>query len=156
VNWLRRRLIVLGVFAVLGGTAWFYGGRPAAPPNQPEGPEVVDEMQRAVKLEQQRLLLLWRHEQQDKVVHDLAAGRCTLLAAAARLRALYKEDSVTDHVLRYSYPAPTEEERVCRWVIDYFRTSQKGEAGTPEVVERLERELREHLERGTLRLPGSE
>lgn len=156
MNWLRRRLIVLGVFAVLAGTAWVYEDRPAAPPNQPEGQEAVDEQERAVKLEQQRQLLLWRHDQKDKVVHDLAAGRCTLLAAAARVRALSKKDSVTDHVLRYSYPAPTEEERVCRWVIDYFQTAQKGEAGTPEVVEHLERELREHLERGTLRLPGSE
>jgi hypothetical protein len=155
VNWLRRRLIVLGVFAVLAGTAWVFGGRPAPPPNRPEG-QVVDESERAVKLEQQRQLLLWRHEQQGQVVHDLAAGRCTLLAAAARFRAVCKKDPVIDRVVRSNYPASTEEERVCRWVIDYFRTSQEGEAGTPEVVERLQEELREHLGRGTLRLPRPE
>jgi hypothetical protein len=58
-----------------------------------------------------------------------------------------------DHVLRDTYLAPTEEERMCLWVIAYTRTDQEGKAGTPALVARLEKEMQEHLKRGTLRLP---
>jgi hypothetical protein len=113
----------------------------------------VNEEEHAARLEERRQLLLWRHRQLEQVIRELLANRCTLLAAAARFRALYQPDPVIEQALRDTYPAPTEDERLCRWVIAYFRTDQRDEPGTPEVAERLERELREHLERGTLQLP---
>jgi hypothetical protein len=148
MNWSRRLLVLLGV-ALLAGTVWIFWDGPTAP----EGQSLPDEKERGSELEERRQHLLWRHHRQSQVVQDLVTGRCTLLAAAARFRALYRKDSVLDQALRDTYPAPTEDERICRWVINYTRTDQDGNPWTAELVARLERELREHLEHGTLQIP---
>jgi hypothetical protein len=153
MNWLRRLLVLLVVF-LLGGSVWLYrGGASPSPQDRPGGQDLMDEKERGSRLEQRRQVLLDRHREQAHVIQDLAAGRCTLLAAAGRFRALFRGDALIDHALRDTYPAATEEERLCRWVIGYTRTDRGDDPGTPALVGRLEREMKEHVERGTLHLP---
>jgi hypothetical protein len=153
MNWLRRLLVLLTVVALLGGSVWVYRDG-LSPPGQtsPAGQSPLDEKDRAAKLEQRRQYQLMRHRGQAQVIQDLAAGRCTLLVAASRFRALYEGDQLIAHALHDAYPAATEDECICRWVIGYTKTDQEGEPGTPELIARLEKEMQEHLERGTLRL----
>jgi hypothetical protein len=154
MKWSHRLLALLAVVVLLGGAAWVYRDWPAsAQPERPGDRNLMDERDRARELDKRRQYVLWRNQQQAKVVQDLAAGRCTLLEAAARFRALFRGDEVVDRALRDTYPAPTDEERLCRWVIGYTATDQEDKPGGPALVERLEKEIREHLERGTLKIP---
>jgi hypothetical protein len=104
----------------------------------------------------------------DRIVRDLAAGRYSLLEAAAMFREL-------DHVppeVKYpeKYPevpfdpqplqlvSPTEEERYCVAVIVYARNWLRGSAPEParDLTERLVREFwAEQSERGEVRLPDA-
>jgi hypothetical protein len=154
MKWFPHLLVLAGAFVLLGGAVWVYRDGPA--PSRPKssgGGGLTDEAQRSNDLEAQRQFILWRHRQQAQVVQDLVAGHCTLLEAAARFRDLYRGDAVVDRALRDTYPAPTEEERLCLWVIAFTRTDQEGEAGMPVLVERLGKEMREQLKRGAIRLP---
>ena len=154
MNWLRRLLVLLVVVVLLGGTVWVY--RDGLSPSRPYSPAdqlTVDEKERGAKLEERRQYLLNRHRGQAQVIQDVAAGRCTLLAAAGRFRTLYRGDKLIERALHDVYPAATEEERLCRWVIGYTQTDREDEPGTPELIARLEKEMREHVERGTLHIP---
>jgi hypothetical protein len=121
----------------------------------PEPPPAGEQAERAGDLEERRQAILRRHREQERVVRELVGGRRTLLQAAAAFRALAAADNALDAPLRETYPAATDEERLCRWVIAYLRTSLGDEPGAAELVARLEQELRLHLRQGTLRLPRS-
>jgi hypothetical protein len=154
MKWVTHLLVLLGASVLLGGTVWVYqDGLAPSRPGPSGGGGLTEESQRSKDLEARRQFVLWRNQQQAQVVQDLVAGRCTLLTAAGRFRDLYKGDAVVDNALRDTYPAPTEVERVCLWVIAYTETDQEGKDGMAALVERLKKEMQEHLKRGTLRLP---
>jgi hypothetical protein len=150
---LPRLLVPLAVLALLAGGVWVYCGwsTPAADEKTALQPE-MDEGRRAEKLEARRQLVLWRNQEQIRVAGELAGRRCTLLQAAGWFRALYRDDPILPRALRDAYPSSSDEERVCRWVIAYTLTTVQDQPGAPALGARLNAELREHLERGTLRL----
>jgi hypothetical protein len=111
-----------------------------------------DDIRRMEELEIRQRLVLWRTAEQQRITRELAAGRCTLLEAASQFRALYRGDPVLTRALRDAYPEGSDEERVCRWVITYTRGAFEEQPEAAKLGARLEAELQQHLERGTLRL----
>jgi hypothetical protein len=91
-----------------------------------------------------------------QVSDDLIAGRLTLFEAAARFRRI---EQGREHTRVEYYPGDSEEERLCRRVINGARAqmSQRYPEGADEFVERLEAELQLHKERhnGTVVLPDA-
>src|SRR5262249_33796987 len=120
---------------------------------------LVEQQRRADELEDQLADAVRRSEATEAAVKEVIAGRLTLREAAARFRALAKENPDFQwETFRRTYPGASDEERHCRQVID---AAQKALGYEPdeaaEVVTRLEAELREHLERdGTIRLPAAQ
>jgi hypothetical protein len=141
----------LGVVVLLVGALCVCRERPWESPQPPP----LDEQADRADLEEQRQAVLRRHREQERVVRELAGGRRTLLEAAAGFRALSLGDKALERPLDETYPAGTEEERLCRWVIAYLRTTLGDEPGAAGLATRLEQELRQHLLQGTLRLPRS-
>jgi hypothetical protein len=98
-----------------------------------------------------------RCRQLDELGREAAAGRLSLVEGAARLRELYREEpeAVWVNVCR-RFPDASDDERYCRLLIDRVESHMlvADRARAPFVVGRLEAELREHIRRGTLRLPG--
>jgi hypothetical protein len=98
---------------------------------------------------------LWRClEGKEKIAGQVFAGRVELLEAAARFRDLqngvpnYKWNCFRDH-----NPGDTDEEKLCRCVIGYVAPlAQAGSSDDKAVLDRLQAELKRHLESGTLRL----
>jgi hypothetical protein len=148
----HRLLVPLGALVLLVGALcvcreWHRGlPQPAAAGEQAD---------RADTLEEQRQAVLRRHQEQNRLVREVAAGRRTLLEAAAGFRALSLGETTLERPLHETYPADSEEERLCRWVIAYLGTTLADEPGTAGLVTRLEAELRQHVRQGTLRLPES-
>jgi len=102
--------------------------------------------------------LMQRWSAKQRVRADLLAHRITLLEAAARFRDLHLAGPPFDwdtwqFALRRCYPNASNDERICRYVIEGMQMmlSDGSEEARP-VMERLGRELDEHLQRGTLRL----
>jgi hypothetical protein len=103
--------------------------------------------------------VLQRGLAKGRLAADVAAGRLTLLEAAAAFRDLNRQWPPFDwdrwrRILHYRYPGVSDEEALCRQVIDCTRTKlwEKQEEAE-KAVRRLEAELDEHLRHGTLRLP---
>jgi hypothetical protein len=92
----------------------------------------------------------------EQIVNDLESGRIGLLEAASRFRQVSAEAFYYLPVLRRRFPdAAHDDERICRNVIQYtynvlhFHHPWRAEA----LCTRLEAELAQHLNAGTLRLP---
>jgi hypothetical protein len=96
-----------------------------------------------------------RIEAKERILDEVMAGRVQLLAAAAQFRKLGANSSYYWPALRRHYEGSSDEERVCRNMIDYLRKSRGVADGDPADQMRavLEAELRRHLEEGTLHLP---
>jgi hypothetical protein len=114
-----------------------------------------EEQCREEKLDRYRHTLQWRSDVKTALVHDVAEGRLTLLEAGARTREL---DRATPEfpwdAFRLGTPGLTDEERHCREVISHLRGSATlGPTRSDELAQRLEEELRQLIERGTLQLP---
>jgi hypothetical protein len=104
-------------------------------------------------------------EAKDRIVNDLAAGRLTLIEAAAAFRAINRaqsehgEDTPVHRLCppdrAHENPAMGYEECLCWNVIDYVEHTSKGPPDrTAALRARLERELRDHLHRhGRVQLP---
>src|SRR5262249_44692566 len=142
----HRLLVPLGALVLLAGAlcvcrGWQWG--------LPRPPAVGEQADRAETLEEQRQVILRRHQEQERIVREVAAGRRTLLEAAAGFRALSRGETPLERPLHETYPADTEDERLCRWVIAYLRTTLGEEPGTAGLVTRLEAELRQHVRQGT-------
>jgi hypothetical protein len=90
---------------------------------------------------------------------DVAAGRLTLLEAAARFRELNSQWPPFDwHLWRgfihVRFPGVSDDEGLCRQVIICAKSALWEKPEEAELVAcRLEAELDEHLRHGTLRLP---
>jgi hypothetical protein len=130
--------------------------------------EVTDVSQAPVALpaEQAPNAAIVRSYAKRQVVHDVVAGRHSLLAAAALFRELDRlppqapdlSPEIFDQVLGLP-PAPSRsaDERRCWQVIIWVRSAQtEGLSGREATAARLEAELWEGLlSRGGLRLPGA-
>jgi hypothetical protein len=92
----------------------------------------------------------------QRLARDVAAGRLGLVEAASGYRDLAADDpAFNQEVFRRAYPCASDEESYCRQVIAFVRETLRDHPGAdPAVVERLEAELQDRLERGDLTLPG--
>jgi hypothetical protein len=91
----------------------------------------------------------------DKVIQEVIAGRLTLLAAAARFRALDLELPNRAQVkLETCFSGNSDDERQCRRVIQFVALELKEPSRCQEIVARLEAEFQAHLRQyGAVRLP---
>jgi hypothetical protein len=106
-------------------------------------------------LEQQVQEFDRRYAAKQAVEAELAAGRLSLLEAAAHFRALdHTGPPFNWEMFHQSWPGQTDDESHCREVIERLKNlPPSGCYQREELVGRLEDELRENLTRGTLRLP---
>jgi hypothetical protein len=95
-----------------------------------------------------------RHAAKEAVAEEAAAGRLTLLEAAARFRDLDADlPEEQRRALRLALPAGSDEERSCRQVLYYVEASLRGRPDGPAALGRLKAQLDEALASGDLRLP---
>jgi hypothetical protein len=96
-----------------------------------------------------------RDEARCRIARRVRAGQLTLLEAAERFRDL--NEAAADFSwqgFRRSYVGVSDDERCCRQVIDWMVNHLEDDTGQSEAEKkRLEAELRDHLQRETLRLP---
>jgi hypothetical protein len=105
--------------------------------------------------ERLRKALLARVAARAEVVEEVLAERMSLLEAAACFRDLdHGPPPILWDRFRAFYPGDSDDERHCHEVIENVRVrvEVQGGQGRQQVL-RLEAELRQHRERGTLRLP---
>src|SRR5262245_19208054 len=102
-----------------------------------------------------REAILARVAARAAIVEEVLAERMSLLEAAAHFRNLdHGPPPILWDRFRTYYPGDSDEERHCYEVIGNVRARVEDQGGRRgEQVLRLEAELRQHLERGTLRLP---
>ncbi|HEY7157549.1 MAG TPA: hypothetical protein VH575_26575 [Gemmataceae bacterium] len=117
---------------------------------------LVEEHWKDVRLTQEVDVVRERLLVKDKVVERLIAGEITLFQAGASFLALHDSPELLAR-LRQSFPSSSDSESACRQVIAWtairVRATQSPEQ-SETVRQRLEAELREHLERdGTAELP---
>jgi hypothetical protein len=157
---LVRRILGVGVLAVLA-LGLFRGGcrsvrdEPAAGHEDPgAGPDVTEETRRTEHLDRLRQVVFWAIGRRSAMVSDLVAGRSTLFETAAGFRAVQQVKTKYTGPVPMHIPGDTEEERLCRQVIMHVQERLRDGPNETAVLEGLEKELREHLERyGTIRLP---
>jgi hypothetical protein len=113
---------------------------------QPEHELSLEDRLRAVRC---------RDEARCRIARRVRARQLTLLEAAERFRDL--NEAAADFYwqgFRKSYAGVSDEERCCRQVIDWVVNHLEDDTGKSEAEKmRLEAELCDHLQRGTLRLP---
>jgi hypothetical protein len=121
-------------------------------------PEYVEQLRRAHELDRAlatRDGTMWRSIMgKDEATREVIAGRLGLRDAAALFRELAA--SVPDYPYRQfwaAHPGACPEESFCRAVIYFVEFEVADEPGGPELVKRLEDELCELLQAGTLELP---
>jgi len=105
------------------------------------------------ELDAWRESLLRRMAAKRRIVDELAAGRLTLLEAAARFRSLNREAPFRERrLIHLLQPGRSPEERYCRAVLNFAESRLREDASTKVFLASLERELQEHIRNGTLRL----
>jgi hypothetical protein len=117
---------------------------------------LIEEQQRGVRLTQEIDVVLERLLVKDRVAEQLIVGEITLFQAGASFLALHDAPELLDR-LRQSFSSSSDNESACRqaiaWAEVRTRVMHSPELGEA-VRQRLEAELREHLERyGTVELP---
>jgi hypothetical protein len=121
-------------------------------------PAVVDalgrESERDRRLDEAVLAVQRRTALKAEVAGDVAAGRLTLVEAAARFRRL-DADAPEDYRRGWLATAEggSEAERYCRQVLAHVGGVLGGRDGAADILARLNRQLEEALARGDLRLP---
>ncbi len=114
-----------------------------------------DEQGRETKIQRAMESVRRRAEAKQAVARDVADERLTLLQAAALMR---DEDrrapDFSWEEFRRSHDVASDDERHCLEVIEHvLAILPDNSPRAEEVVRRLQAEMREHLDRGTLRLP---
>jgi hypothetical protein len=116
--------------------------------------QLAEEDERSQELDDRRAALNVRMEAKVQIIQDLIAGRLTLLAAAARFRDL---NSRPPHFhwgrFRMAYAGATDDEKHCNEVLAAVEACRGGRDSADPLVDRLRRELEQHVREGTLRLP---
>jgi hypothetical protein len=106
------------------------------------------------ELDAQLQALLRRLAAKRQIVEDLAARRLTLLEAAACFRSLNHQAPHRERrLIHLVVPGRSPEERYCRAVLNFTEARLPENESTRRLLASLERELQEHLRKGTLRLP---
>ena len=100
-----------------------------------------DEEKRASSLATDGAAVLARIREKNTIAEELIAGRSDLARAAARFRELHAGNANYLALLRIARPALSDDELVCRNVIDYCATRLQGRAEQTAVINRLEQEL---------------
>jgi len=98
---------------------------------------------------------LERGRARREVAHRLLAGELTLFEAAARFKRLNDTPDGPAVDYRRNFPAPSDGESLCRWVLHYAETELLDAGVTdPGPLESLRGQLEERLVRdGTVELP---
>jgi hypothetical protein len=139
---------------LLGGLFWA-ASRAIDPWSRPWD-DLAEAQRRGESLDHALQDRLRRVEATQALARDLAGGRVRLLEAAARLRDLDRgAPGFNWEAFRLSFPGVSDDERHCREMIEWVRAVNLVDAPQDEATpRRLEAELREHIDRGTLRLDG--
>jgi hypothetical protein len=155
----RGPFAVLVLLLAAAFTAALSLGRAWQPPAEPPAPPAAEAR---TGLDAGELCALFRSRSESKrqVARDLLAGRICLLEAAARFRQLNAPPPEADTSLFRGasvFPGRTEEERLCRQVIQWaateFEDGGRPTAASAACRRRLEGELQALLERGPVLLP---
>jgi hypothetical protein len=121
----------------------------------PDHGTLSDERQpREEEYESQLRYLTWSYAGRVRVGRALIRGDLTLWEAAACFRQV---EALRPPRLRASselHRGGSEEERLCRHVIEYVRVALEEEMEDDGLLRRLEAELEERVRRGDLRLPA--
>lgn len=116
---------------------------------------LVEEHRRGENMSHYSTIVARRVFGKDEITKDLVAGHLTLLEATARFRKL--EGETREYIChpRGIYRGDTDEERLCRQVINWA-AQEASDSVRDELVRKLEGELREHLRdhNGRVELPG--
>jgi hypothetical protein len=127
-----------------------------APTFHGERVSLFEERRRDEQLARERQAVTERLHIKGMVLEELLSGELTLFEAAAEFRSL-DEAPRAWHNLDYPRPGHDDGERWCRLVIDWAEVDVRfsySPTRADVVCRRLERELREHLQRhGTVKLP---
>jgi hypothetical protein len=154
---MKRSLCVLGsaflLVAVIVAFGFFCETHfsYAQPRSTGTDPETVadQEARRTDRLADNRDQVFRRMQDRVRVVKALIARRLKLFEAAAHFRALdasLPNQSVYRHWLRSHHQGNSDEERLCRRVIECVRVELEDRPKlATEIVERLDAELRRHL-----------
>jgi hypothetical protein len=150
--------VVVALLLAFAGPICNPGGGPAAGETGGLDPftALLTEQRRTAELDSKVTEALWRKEVKEATTKDVITGRLTLWEAAARFRALARENPAFNwDGFRLDHPGQTDDERHCRQVIAAVVGALwewPGEAD--KVVARLEAELEACREPdGTIRLP---
>jgi hypothetical protein len=117
---------------------------------------LVDGPRRQAEIRNYNEIVRQRLQGKDKITRDLLDGRLSLFEAAARFRKL---EELTSEYIGYSReprPGETVEENLChqviRWV--HHEAAVRTYPEPDQLAQRLEEELREHIQQhGRVRLP---
>jgi hypothetical protein len=137
--------LVPGLAAAVGLDLW---NVPAALNSLREAAEIDG------RLDEDLLAVQLRMALKDEAAEDVAAGRLTLVEAAAQFRRL---DADASEGYRQGWrllaEGDSDEERYCRQVLNYAEVALRDRAAAADVLAGLNRQLEEALARGHLRLP---
>jgi hypothetical protein len=142
---LHRLLAVAGVALILGGLMTarlsaigfdFWN----APKLQAE---LQSEQALDKSLDEQSQAIARRTAEKDAIVEEIAAGRLDMVHAADLFCRLHEGQANFMAVLREHYPHMTDEERICRNLIDFAATRVDDRPEGPGVIAQLEREFRQ-------------
>jgi hypothetical protein len=148
---LGNRIILTAAAALVVATAWLLG--PWRPWGGPQGESALA---RSLRLEAELQRTKERFGDQRQLGEGLAAGRLTLLQAAARLRAIRADEppSIRKVARRY-HPGLSEEEWLCMVLIEEVEGIPATDPTRAALGRRLRAELRQHQQRGPIRLPAA-
>jgi hypothetical protein len=124
--------------------------RPEPPPVPAAGPDSERERQRFERQKREMAHVRRRRGERAWILAGAAAGRLSLLGAAARLWAVERHAVDPAHyreMLRQCFPGRSEVERLCRKVIHDVRAEEGALYPTGPAAARLEREFAAHRER---------
>jgi hypothetical protein len=154
------RILVKGVAVatapalLLGGIFWAVS--PAPDTGLSPWNDLAEAQRRSESLDHALQDTARRLEAKEALARALAAGRVTLLEAAARLRDLDRgKPDFNWEEFRRAFRGASDDERHCREVIKWVRMVNVVDTPQDEATaRRLEAELQYHIDHGTLRLDG--
>ncbi len=90
----------------------------------------------------------------EVLIADVVAGKVGLIEAAAQFRAMNAGSHGYAVVIRSLYPNMSDDERVCRNVIDYVQSYVEGDEDGRALIHRLTEDLNQLKAAGRLTIPG--
>jgi hypothetical protein len=147
--WWMVGLAVLAAGA--GYVCWDSTVRLEQRENRTEDDEYQQEVRREQALKARLAAVPRVRVARDRVAGDVVAGRLTLAEAAARFRELdhqVMDPATFAHTLKLHFPGASEEERLCRKVIQHALDLVEQQPDVAAGLQaRLEIQLRKHLAR---------